>query len=408
MVKILALAVIVSWSLAEPSFAQRGKGGGEKGGGNSAAANLGSGNSGNSNSGKTNTQSFKGNNSASNTSTFQQDGNSQSANIRSNTGANTTVTIPNNTNNAARQQQSFYRGSNDSNDRDNNSRDNNNAKNLLRAQGLNDRFSNDRGRFDNDRNNWSQTATRIRGDWSRRDSRNLPFVFGWWDNYPHDRWPVYSPFRYSRFSDRPGYWWGYTPADRLTTWLTFGWNRPSYWEYGPGRNIYYQDDYVYYDGNRYAPVDQYYHQIYDLAHSVPTIDQSQAEGMDWVPLGVFATTRGNDSDARTIQLAVNNQGVLAGTYFNPQTSKVHPVTGMVDKNSQRAAWTFADGENKDVVFETSIFNLTKPESTMMVHFGPKPEDTQVWHLVRLEQPENGGQQVNAQPAAQVGPQYDLP
>jgi hypothetical protein len=121
--------------------------------------------------------------------------------------------------------------------------------------------------------------------------------------------------------------------------------------------------------------------------------------MEWAPLGVFAVIRdaNNQSQQRTLQLAVNRDGVLTGTYFNNEKNQAHPVTGMVDKHTQRAAFAFADGELPQAVFETSIFNFTKPESTMMVHFGPQSSGTEVWHLVRLERPE-----------ASEGPSQNLP
>jgi len=310
-----------------------------------------------------------------------------------------------------RQQQSFFRGPTDRSravDRDNianriddnrkitdrnfNNRDNV-ASRDIRDRNLDNRVRDDRNRSVNDRNrfdsnDWSRMGRVVTSDFARRDV--LPFSVGWWNNFPHDRWPASSPFLYSRWRDRPYYWWGTTPANRLlTNWFVFGWDRPRYWGYGPGANIYYQDDFVYYDGNRYAPVADYYQQVYDLAHSAPAIDPAQAEGIDWAPLGVFAAARNDSSQERTIQLAVNKDGVLAGTYFNPRNDTVHPLTGMVDGHSQRAAWTFADDEHKGIVFETSVFNLTKPESTVMVHYGPAANDTEVWQLVRLEQPEQG-------------------
>lgn len=131
--------------------------------------------------------------------------------------------------------------------------------------------------------------------------------------------------------------------------------------------------------------------MYDLAHSVPNISDAEAEQMQWNPLGVFAVHRPNESEStRAIQLAVSNDGVITGTYFNRNSNQVHPLTGMVDERTQRAAWAFADGEQKALVFETGIYNLTRDESTMMVHFGPSEKDTEVWQLVRLEQPEDAG------------------
>ncbi|HEX3600665.1 MAG TPA: hypothetical protein VHU84_11020, partial [Lacipirellulaceae bacterium] len=258
---------------------------------------------------------------------------------------------------------------------------------------------------DNSRSNrdsFSINAERTRNDWSRRDRDKLPFRYGWWDSFARDRWPGYGPWGYSNYRNRPYYWWGWTAAGPLSNWFPFGWDRPRYWGYGPGANIYYQDDYVYYDGDRYLPVNDYYQRIYNLAHSVPPISQGEAEKMDWMPLGVFAVTRGDnvnqrdEADQRSIQLAVNKEGVISGTFYNDKNNQAHPVTGMVDEHNQRAAWAFADGDHPKLVFETSVFNLTKPESTMMVHYGPSSADTEVWHLVRLEQPEGGNPNVNAQ------------
>jgi hypothetical protein len=278
----------------------------------------------------------------------------------------------------------------DRSDRDNIARDRDqfNRDNLNRDRLDRDRF--DRDRFDRNRDDFSRTASRIRDDWSRRDRDDLPFRSDWWNSNRNDRWPAWGPWGYSSWYDRPYYWWGWTPATNLATWLVFGWDRPGYWTYGPGRNIYYQDNYVYYDGVRYLPVDDYYQQVYDLAHSVPKIDPSDAEKMDWAPLGVFAAIpsgASSDGSERTLQLAVNKNGVISGTYYNAQNGIVHPVAGMVNDRTQRAAWAYADGEHPEIIFETSIFNLTKSESTMMVHFGPQADETEVWRLVRLERPE---------------------
>jgi hypothetical protein len=255
-------------------------------------------------------------------------------------------------------------------------------------------------------NDWDRFGRSVARNLAVR-SGVLPFSYGWYGNYRGGYWPGYSPFFSSRWSNRPYYWWGYTPANRLVNYFAFGWNQPRYWNYGPGGNIYYQDGYVYYDGNRYQPVDQYYQRIYDLAHSAPAIDPDQAEGIDWAPMGVFAVARqdasGDPSEDRTIQLAVNKDGVIAGTYFTPKDDKVYALTGMIDSTSQRAAWTFADDSQKGTIFETSVFNLTKPESTVMVHYGPESEDTQIWHFVRLEQP---SQNSGSNPQARAG--YDLP
>jgi hypothetical protein len=283
-------------------------------------------------------------------------------------------------------------------ERDNRNDDDRNGDQITRDFNR-DRFENDRDRdrdFDRNRNDWdrySRDRDNWRGDgrrdWWRSSGRDVPFRYGWWDNYYGAGWPNYSPWRYSRWRDRPYYWWSWTPADRLSTWIVYGWDRPRYWTYGPGGNIYYQDNYVYYDNQRYKPADEYYQYVYDLAHSVPQIDQQRAEQMDWRPLGVFALSRQNESQSeRAIQLAVSKEGIVTGTYFNRQDGHVHPVSGMIDEETQRAAWAFADGEHPEVVFESIIFSLTQPESTIMVHFGSKADQAEIWQAVRQDQPED--------------------
>lgn len=447
-IRFVAVAAIATWCLGNTALAQRGRGGGDGGQGGGG--------------GNSNARSFSGSaQMRSSNSNSQIQSSPSGAQFRSSDGGNsirtfrqsdsTPRTIQSNQDQAIRAgqsqqtQQSFFRGSdnggdntprtansktgenrggdwrnsvfrddnNRSRDRDNDNRGDNNFNRLNSDRDRNDfdrnRFSDDndrnnRNRYSNDRDDWWRTENRIRDDWRRRDRNDLPFRLGWWDRYRNDRWPVFSPWGYSWWRDRPYYWWGGTPATRLTSWLIFGWDSPRYWVYGygPGSNIYYQGDYVYYDNQQYLPVADYYQQIYGLAHAVPQIDPKVAEKMEWAPLGVFAAIRdANESDAnqRTIQLAVNKDGVIAGTYLNQQSGKVRPLAGKVDDGNQRAAWAFADGENAPIVFETSIYNLTRSETTMMVHFGPNSNQTEVWRLVRLEEPQNGAPVANQPQAA---------
>jgi len=353
---------------------------------------------------------------------FNSPGNSGNPKSNQNIPSSSKADSPRGPSATAQPQQSFFRGPTDSSninrDRNDSNRDardfdRDNRRGNDAVQGLfNDRSRVDRNRFDNDRDGFARTASRIRNDWTRRDVSSLPFRYGWWDSYRGSRWPAYAPWTFSRWRDRPYYWWSWSTAPALVNWFAFDWNTPRYWSYGPGANIYYQNDYVYYDGERYLPVNDYYQRIFDLAHSVPQIDEQAAQQMDWAPLGVFAMTRGNEdqsSTRKTMQVAVNRDGVLSGTYYNTENGHVHPLAGMVDKRNQRTAWAFADGEHPQIVFETSIFNLTKPESTIMVHFGPAANQSEVWHIVRLERPEASGASGGSQPAANpAGPINDLP
>jgi hypothetical protein len=109
--------------------------------------------------------------------------------------------------------------------------------------------------------------------------------------------------------------------------------------------------------------------------------------MDWLPLGVWAVTQEGVTDAnRLLQLAVNKEGTIAGTYYNETTEVTLPVEGAVDPETQRAAWHVIDEKNRRLVMETGIYNLTHDATTALLHFGP--EQTQEVTLVRVEQPED--------------------
>ena len=56
----------------------------------------------------------------------------------------------------------------------------------------------------------------------------------------------------------------------------------------------------------------------------------------------------------------------------------------MDKKTQRAAWTI--GKDKNTVFDTGFYNLTKDETPVLVHVG---KNTQQWMLVRMDKPKDG-------------------
>ena len=112
-----------------------------------------------------------------------------------------------------------------------------------------------------------------------------------------------------------------------------------------------------------------------------------AAQQEWLPLGVFAATPdGLDEADVMVQLAVTKEGVIGGTVFDQKGGKSYPVQGTIDKNSQRAVWSYTNDKNVRVVMETSVNNLTQNESTGLVHYGPN--DQRVVELVRLQDPSN--------------------
>jgi len=163
--------------------------------------------------------------------------------------------------------------------------------------------------------------------------------------------------------------------------------QPAYYAYGQGGNVYYENNVVYVNGQSAGTPDQYYQQAQALAAAAPSADQLNGQQQDWLPLGVFALTSEETGDSQlVIQLAVNKQGVIAGTYYNEANQVSRPIQGTVDVKTQRAAIGFADNKNTDRVLETSINNLTQDEAPALLHFGA--EQSQPVLLVRLKQPEN--------------------
>ena len=198
----------------------------------------------------------------------------------------------------------------------------------------------------------------------------------------HPGHPAYRPH---------GHWWRWATAGAVTGWVVHRWANPIYYRYGSGGTVYYENNVVYVNGEEYGSAEEYYKEASELATSVPEMTDEQAGQTEWLPLGVFALTKeGVNASSMYLQLAVSKEGIIAGTFYNESTGATHPVEGMVDEKTQRAVWKAADGTNAKLVMETGIYNLTKDQAPVLVHFGP--EQTQNALLVRLnesERPESG-------------------
>src|SRR5262249_8996760 len=154
-----------------------------------------------------------------------------------------------------------------------------------------------------------------------------------------------------------GNWWGWAGWGAISDWIPWGWSEPIYYNYG--ENVYYADDNVYYGDQVVATVDDYIQQAEAIAESIPPDVQPAAE--DWLPLGVFAVTQDTESanaePTMFLQLAVSKQGIIAGTFQNTASGTTKTIEGMVDKETQRAAWT-PEGEARPLM-ETGLSNLTQ-------------------------------------------------
>ena len=196
--------------------------------------------------------------------------------------------------------------------------------------------------------------------------------------------------------------WAWRPAGyaaaawAAAAWDTAGWSDVGLWlgaadspayNYNYGDNITYDDGNVYYNGQLAGTSQQYYQEAANLADS--NSGDGSGENANWMPLGVFGLMpEGEKTPEMIFQLAVDKEGTIRGSYYSQVTESSTPVTGAVNKKDQRVAWHVAN--NKATVIETGLYNLTKDQSTALVHFGP--DKTQQFVLVRMKKPAAEGQQ----------------
>jgi len=200
----------------------------------------------------------------------------------------------------------------------------------------------------------------------------------------------YNAFHPGWYARYPGAWFaaGWTAA---RIWSAPGWGavasygsypaEPAYYDYG--ESVVYSGDTVTLNGETEIPAEQYAQQATDLAEvGKATPDEPKPD--DFELLGVFAMVQdGEEKSTNIFQLAVNKDGLIRGNYYNALTDTTEPVYGSVDKKTQRAAWTVAN--RKSPVYEAGIANLTKDETTMLVHFSK--DNRQQFMLIRIQQPE---------------------
>jgi hypothetical protein len=157
--------------------------------------------------------------------------------------------------------------------------------------------------------------------------------------------------------------------------------QPSYYDYGG--NVVSQPDAMYVNGDQAGTPQQYADQAGQIAGAGS--DAPPDPNATWQPLGIFSVAPDDGSAPfEFFQLAINPKGVLRGNYHNSDGDRTDPISGSVDTKTLRAAWTI--GDQKTPVFEAGIANLTKDETTMMVH-GQGGQSKQ-FTLVRMPAPES--------------------
>lgn len=198
--------------------------------------------------------------------------------------------------------------------------------------------------------------------------------------YLNKRYPNYRNWFHDH--GRHSHYWN----DRVNWWRRPYWNNVYGWlGWGAAAYPIYYDDYGYpvqlnYDVSTY---DQSY-----IDNSINTTYQqpiaaAPVEG-DWLPLGVFAVGSSPQEAAYStifMQLAVNKQGDIAGTYFNSATGQAFEMDGDVDSQTQLATWQISQGASPAILV-TGIYNLTQDVASVQVTF--PGGSVQNWTLVRID------------------------
>lgn len=117
--------------------------------------------------------------------------------------------------------------------------------------------------------------------------------------------------------------------------------------------------------------------------------QASVNSSDFLPLGVFQISTSEDGTPDAlVQLQVSHEGVVRGEYVDLVSHATQPVTGAVNKETQRVA--FRVGPNSKATFDVQLAGLTEDETPAWVHFpGGVTREFYLCHASQQEEQEAG-------------------
>ena len=219
---------------------------------------------------------------------------------------------------------------------------------------------------------WQSKSKEWRKNFSHYQTRDHIFDDHFWNHFRrrNNNWYFDNNFQ----------WFSVATWPRIVVWLPWAWSRPIYYYYEADGDVYYSttEDFSY-----LIPVDSkelFIEQATRIANARYPISKQQS---DWMPLGMFAFALDNDSSdmpKRYISLAISKEGAVSGAYFDAASNTMLEIQGGIDQESQRIAWKFVG--NDWPIMESGLYNLTKDESTLLIHTSSRTTQTEV--LIRLE------------------------
>lgn len=219
---------------------------------------------------------------------------------------------------------------------------------------------------------WHSKSNQWRKNFSNYRNRDHIFDDQFWNQFRrrHNHWYFDNNFQ----------WYSAASWPRIVVWLPWQWSRPIYYLYETDGDVYYStsEDFSY-----LTPVDSkeiFIDQAVRIANARYPISKEQS---DWMPLGMFTFALDNDSSNMPktyISLAISKEGAVSGAYFDAVNDTTLEIKGGIDPESQRIAWKFVG--NDWPIMESGLYNLTKEESTLLIHTSGRTTETQL--LIRLD------------------------
>lgn len=250
-------------------------------------------------------------------------------------------------NQAQAQQQAYQRIRNEQRERARPKAQNNNQASQFKNQ-INNRNSNN--------NNWKNSNRNFKNRYPNYNQWFGSDFYRRHGNYPNYYRNGYNGWRSARWSNLNGY-------------LGYGWGYP----------YYYDDTGSYYPYTDYSPsIDN------SQSYYINQTSYGASDDDSWLPLGVFVLSPSStqiDNSSAVIQLAVNKQGEMDGTFYFPSIDKAYDVAGVVDQQNQLVTIQLSDDPNSPLM-TTGLYNLTQAETPIRMDF--PGGITQTWVLTRLQ------------------------
>lgn len=100
---------------------------------------------------------------------------------------------------------------------------------------------------------------------------------------------------------------------------------------------------------------------------------------DWLALGNYTVLNdGGLPTSRFLQLSVDRQGNLRGTYYDGISNTTQNLRGHVEQSTQQAQWRL--DSNPQVVFRTNLADLTEPSGSIQLQYPSGQQET--WNITR--------------------------